>query len=489
VDVLANWMWQGAVVALASVAILRVSRRMSATTRYNLWWMTLVVVLCLPALAWLATLAVEPRGDSMRALGAAGPVTGTASAPAGPVILPAVPGWIAAAVAAFWLLWLTLSLGRLVSAYRGVRRVRRESREFPASRERRLPMWLAVRGEGRGVRLALSNDVRAAAVVGLASPTIAVAPRALDALSDAELDQIIVHEWAHVQRGDAAARLIQRIVTAVAGLHPAIWWIDRQLNLERETACDDWAVGAAGSGRRLAVCLTKLASLPGQDTGAVLSPSALVTSELSIRVTRLLDDRRNTSTRTTIGVPMVVTTVLAALAVTVAGVELVVTAPRSSVDQPVAVSEPIREHPPAGTIGPETPRQSSGPVAERTPNPAGRRVAPAADSIARRSVPPTPEAAASPDSARPDSLIAPVQSIAETPIEAGALPGTATEAPSALAATAALDAKAPEGPVRPATPWGAAANAGVTVGKGSQKAAVATAGFFTRLSKSISGAF
>jgi hypothetical protein len=40
-----------------------------------------------------------------------------------------------------------------------------------------------------------------------------------------------------------------------------------------------------------------------------------------------------------------------------------------------------------------------------------------------------------------------------------------------------------------ATPWGAAADAGVTVGRGSQKAAVATAGFFTRLGKSMAGAF
>ena len=31
------------------------------------------------------------------------------------------------------------------------------------------------------------------------------------------------------------------IVRAVAGLHPAVWWIDRQLHIERETACDDWA--------------------------------------------------------------------------------------------------------------------------------------------------------------------------------------------------------------------------------------------------------
>ena len=42
---------------------------------------------------------------------------------------------------------------------------------------------------------------------------------------------------------------------------------------------------------------------------------------------------------------------------------------------------------------------------------------------------------------------------------------------------------------RMATPWGVAADAGVTVGKSSQKAAVATAGFFNRFGKSIAKVF
>jgi len=40
-----------------------------------------------------------------------------------------------------------------------------------------------------------------------------------------------------------------------------------------------------------------------------------------------------------------------------------------------------------------------------------------------------------------------------------------------------------------ATPWGAAADTGVAVGRASQKAAVATAGFFSRLGKKIAGSF
>ena len=73
------------------------------------------------------------------------------------------------------------------------------------------------------------------------------------------------------------------------------------------------------------------------------------------------------------------------------------------------------------------------------------------------------------------------------------LPGTRSPVsdvlPAPAAAVAPAAAGAVQGPDLGPTLWGAAADVGVTVGKGSQKAAVATAGFFTRLSKSISGVF
>jgi len=45
----------------------------------------------------------------------------------------------------------------------------------------------------------------------------------------------------------------------------------------------------------------------------------------------------------------------------------------------------------------------------------------------------------------------------------------------------------PEGGSPSTTPWSAAADAGIAIGRGSTKAARATAGFFTRMSKSIAG--
>jgi hypothetical protein len=44
-------------------------------------------------------------------------------------------------------------------------------------------------------------------------------------------------------------------------------------------------------------------------------------------------------------------------------------------------------------------------------------------------------------------------------------------------------------PDAPTRPWTVAADAGVAVGTGSQKAAVATAGFFSRFGKSVARSF
>ena len=96
-------------------------------------------------------------------------------------------------------------------------------------------------------------------MIGLGPALIAVSPEALERLTDDELDQVVLHEWAHVQRRDDYARLIQLAIRSVAGLHPAVWWIGRRLEIEREIACDDYAVNVTGGARRLAVSLTKLA--------------------------------------------------------------------------------------------------------------------------------------------------------------------------------------------------------------------------------------
>ncbi len=332
-------------------------------------------------------------------------------------------------------------------------------------------------------------------MLGLTSPSIAVAPVALAALNDQELDQIVVHEWAHVHRRDDIACLVQRVIVALAGLHPAVWWIDRQLRLERETACDDWAVNATGTARTLAVSLTKLASLPGRPSDAVLLPAAFASSGLTARIVRLLDRRRNTSTARRLGAPMIVAPTLGALALTIASVELVVTSPvvsrtahlslstltPTAAAESEAVSSPAQPAAAPSASG-RTPRRSQD-VARQAARTRARTAAPALLSSG---------SGAPADSAEDDRqrVILADHPVDVRQLETENLPGTRVPVEDILPAQAARAvATAKQAPVISPTLWGAAADVGVTVGKGSQKAATATAGFFTRLSNSITRVF
>ena len=407
-----------------------------------------------------------------------------------------LPTWTGALLAFLWLATAAVSLSRTAVALIALRRVKRTARPFPEACEARLPTWLLLRSLGRPARLVVSDRIHAAAVLGLTSPSIAVAPPALEALDDLELDQIVVHEWAHVQRRDDLARLAQRIIVAFAGLHPAVWWIDRQLHLERETACDDWAVQATGSAKSLAVCLTKLAALPGRPSHSVLVPAALVSSELTARVVRLLDRHRNTSTMRTFGPPMLVAPVLGALALTVASVELVVTSRAVPDARPEATAGPDErligrrclERAVFARAADKSKRQCIDPCRQGL---GSFELQTAAQKVLRMGRPSRSEAAAASSMLPQRQSDLQTQAIAsraigEGQVRAEELPGTRVSSEIVLAPTEAV---VPAGAVKNATPWGAAAQAGVTVGSRSQKAAVATAGFFTRVSKSITGVF
>ena len=87
-------------------------------------------------------------------------------------------------------------------------------------RESDLPMWSAVRDRGRAVRVRASDRVRTAAVLGLTRPVIAVPRDAAAALTAHEIDQVVLHEYAHVQRYDDWTKLLQVLIGAFAGWHP-----------------------------------------------------------------------------------------------------------------------------------------------------------------------------------------------------------------------------------------------------------------------------
>jgi len=110
-----------------------------------------------------------------------------------------------------------------------------------------------------------------------------------------------MHEHAHLERRDDAWRLVQAVVEAVAGWHPAVRVATRHIDLEREAACDDRVVERTGAAHRYASCLAETAALASSAwaTGdpALLPGAVGGSSVLRLRVMRLLEPGRRRTPR------------------------------------------------------------------------------------------------------------------------------------------------------------------------------------------------
>ena len=160
-----------------------------------------------------------------------------------------------------WAAIAAIRLIRLLPSLHAVYALRDRCRPLPADIESRLPLWLEAQTRGRRTELMICDAVPGPTVLGFQRPFIAIPSSLFEALTVEELDQIILHELAHVQRRDDWARLAQGLLEAALWIHPAVAFISRALNRERETACDEFVVARTGLPKVYARCLTRAAEV------------------------------------------------------------------------------------------------------------------------------------------------------------------------------------------------------------------------------------
>lgn len=459
-----NWLWQGSVVAVAWFAMLRLLDRARANVRYVVCWAALLLIVALPTLPWL-----EPAVPQAEAFGS--------SSPKAIVSLP--DSWWTSVMAMFsaWCVWAGMSTVRFLSAVVGLRRARRRSRAFPAHLEPKLREWNRIRFEGRRASLVLSGSVKTAAVLGWGTPMIAVAPSVVRALDPAELDRVLIHEWAHVQRRDDLLHIVQIIIRMLAGWHPAAWWIDRRLHVEREIACDEMTVAMTGSPKSYAECLMKLASLGGTRTGVEMAPAVFMPGGLRSRITRIVTPYRFAPVWSR-SIAVAIVSTLCAMAVGVGGLKLV---------ESTAFALPASP-PGTPTLNQPAPLPSPSPAAPV------RRESSRRESRVRSSSAPALNLAAPPialPKAEPGLPLTPdTVKVADVPrsiAEDDAVPAVSLDA--ALVVHNAEPQRSEAAAEQPRSPWGVAADTGAAIGRKSKDAGVATAGFFTRFGRRVAGSF
>jgi beta-lactamase regulating signal transducer with metallopeptidase domain len=292
--------WQGLLLTAVAWTALRLASGLRASTRFTLWMIVFLLVALLPVFA-------VGRG-----------LLGASSALPSPApqsfSLHLNVAW-AFALEIVWACASLFSLGRLFLSGRQMRALLRNSIPVPFNELGEEIQAVVTRPGKRAVEVRLSDAVDAPSVIGFFRPAVVV-PRTLwSELAVDDRKQIILHEMAHLDRGDDWTNLLQKLLRAVSPLNPALLWAERHLCREREQACDDAVLDAAGNARAYATCLTRLAENRLMRHVTSLAPGFWQRhSELAGRVDNILHRRRNLSPLFSRGL------VAAGLAVSLSGV-------------------------------------------------------------------------------------------------------------------------------------------------------------------------
>ena len=278
-ECLLNSMAGGVAIALFAWAVLRFSGRRSSSTRFAVWFLALIAIAALP---WLHGFAF-----------------GSASARAAtPVSAFTMPGSWVTEVFLGWALIAGLGFLRVILGLRQLRRLRAGSVVVdPATLDARLQRTLQD-FSSRTVTLAISGRMQVPAAIGFLKPLIVLPTWSLRELSVEELNSILIHELAHLRRWDDWTNLAQKLLRALFFFHPAVWWVESQLSLEREMACDDIVLSKSVSPHSYAECLVSVAEKSFMRRGLALAQAAVSRMRHTTkRIAQILDLKRSRAIR------------------------------------------------------------------------------------------------------------------------------------------------------------------------------------------------
>jgi beta-lactamase regulating signal transducer with metallopeptidase domain len=266
-------LWQGLILAVLAGTILVLTKRSSASLRYNLLCGGMILFLAASGITFYVQLQaaggvtegqLQPlKGQAGLVAGAAADQPGNAAAmntaqPATHFLQNAIEslvGYFNTHAALVVLIWFIIFLARFVRLMSGLvyaQRIRYyQTKPAPSPWQQRLDELIRKLGISRPVILLESALIKVPVVVGFLKPAVLVPIGMLAQLPADQVESILLHELAHIRRRDYLFNLVQHIVDNLFFFNPALIWISSLIRTERENCCDDIAIRETRSRRRL----------------------------------------------------------------------------------------------------------------------------------------------------------------------------------------------------------------------------------------------
>ena len=329
---LIHFVWQGAVLAVIAAAVLRLCRHRSANARYASACVVLAGMLASPVITARVLLVSGPSPAPVVALPQAIEPGGTVStAPRSWIdngTLSIASAWadidtLLPAIVFAWIAGVVVLMLRMAGGLWHVRRLQVRSLGANPSRWQTAAERMASR---LGVRVAVhvveSTLVDVPSAVGWLRPVILLPIAALGNLTPSQVEAILAHELIHIRRHDYLVNVAQAVAETFLFFHPGVWWVSRQIRLEREHCCDDVAVQVCGDPLHYATALAELEAWRSRGTTLAL---AAVNGSLTGRVRRILrvpiaQEARSAGWVVTLGLTLVVVVLISGIYVASFGI-------------------------------------------------------------------------------------------------------------------------------------------------------------------------
>lgn len=361
--------WQGALIAAAAWLV---ARRFEAPGARCAVWRTAVLAVAVAACLPHIDLAGFAKTASVGELPEGRTPTTLPAAPTQPSRGLAAPAETWLALFGAWLIGAAWFAGRLVRGAITARELKRAARTIDA---RICRAWRADADCRRRFRT-LQTVRPVPGAVGWLRPAVLLPS---SGLSESDARRLWLHEAAHLERYDDWMQLAERAVAAVLFFNPAVRWMVAQAELEREAACDRYAVERGDGPRTYAAALAQLAE--NQVGAGVALAAAGNSGSLERRIRMLLHP--GSARRPGAALCIAATLVAAALCLAPIPVALAQksAAPASPPPVPPAPPAPALAAEPPVPPQPTQPPRPPAPAAAPQPAPAP---APAAGKAARR---------------------------------------------------------------------------------------------------------
>lgn len=257
---LVDFLWQGLAVGMAAALALMLLRNARPQLRYAVACAALAVCVMLPVLGIVRGL----QADAAVAVPAASAIVSSADSVTH-VPIVSLSSWRSTLqlrlpwIVALWSLGAALLALRMAVGLAWVDRVRRTcAGAVDPAWQARLDRLATKFGLRKGIALGVVDDLDSPVAAGWLRPMVLV-PAALIARMPPELlEALLAHELAHIKRHDYLINLIQSAIEALLFYHPVVWWLSKQIRVERERIADDLAAQAIGEPRRMALALQRL---------------------------------------------------------------------------------------------------------------------------------------------------------------------------------------------------------------------------------------